>query len=311
MDQTSLAVRVLISNFGFVGAILNTIQLYVLCQCNISSRLTTLLLRTQSVVDAYTCFIILIYKLVGTEIDTGLRVLDEILCYLWSRDNLFWLGAAASVQNLTCISLDRFYAVCFPSRYKHHQIRPAVAFFVYEVLMTLFLFVPNCFLRLYYSNKCYSAFAIDGPTTEQFFDVQSYLWLVLNYLLPALIMISCHAYVVHVIRNPAAGQQSGQHVRKSARRLMLTTTMMAGSLVLLHLYECIRYILGSLRVIISGVGSVSQQVGILLITLSAALNPCLLIATSHTVRRQAIKSVLHFDTVDASKFTTNETTAGN
>ncbi|GAA33780.1 hypothetical protein CSKR_200782 [Clonorchis sinensis] len=311
MDHASLAVRLLISNLGFVGTILNTIELYVLCQCKISSRLTTLLLRTQSVIDAYTCFIILVYKLAGPEIDTGLPVLDEILCYLWSRDNLFWLGVAASVQNLTCISIDRFYAVCFPRRYKIHQIRPAVAFFLYEVLMTLFLFIPNFFLRLYYSNKCYSAFAIDGPTSEEFFEVQSYLWMILNYLLPAFIMVSSHACVVYMIRNPAAGQQSGQYVRRSVRRLILTTLLMAGSLVLFHLYESIRYILGNVGVIVSGVGSVTQQVGVLLITLSAALNPCLLIATSHTVRRQVIKSVLHFDAVDASMSATNETTADN
>ncbi|KAG5448585.1 hypothetical protein CSKR_112974 [Clonorchis sinensis] len=308
MNQGEFVMRLLISNFGFVGTILNIIQLYVLCRCNISSRLTTLLLRTQSVVDAYTCFIIFIYKLAGLHTDTGIPVLNKFLCYLWSMDNLFWLGVVASVQNLTCISFDRFYAVRVPSKYKVHQTQLIVGCFLYEVAVTLFLFIPNFFLRRYQSNRCASAFAIDGPTTEQFFEVHSYLWMILNYLLPASIMVSAHGYVVYVIRKPAVGQQTGQIARKNIRRLILTTSMMAGFLVVLHSYEAIRYILGSSDIVHTEVGSVAQQIGVLFITLSAVLNPCLLVATSHTVRKQVVKNVLHFDALDASTSATNKNT---
>ncbi|GAA36050.2 amine GPCR [Clonorchis sinensis] len=223
-------------------------------------------------------------------------------------DNLFWLGVVASVQNLTCISFDRFYAVRVPSKYKVHQTQLIVGCFLYEVAVTLFLFIPNFFLRRYQSNRCASAFAIDGPTTEQFFEVHSYLWMILNYLLPASIMVSAHGYVVYVIRKPAVGQQTGQIARKNIRRLILTTSMMAGFLVVLHSYEAIRYILGSSDIVHTEVGSVAQQIGVLFITLSAVLNPCLLVATSHTVRKQVVKNVLHFDALDASTSATNKNT---
>ncbi|TGZ62266.1 hypothetical protein CRM22_007534 [Opisthorchis felineus] len=153
MDQAAFVVRLLISNLGFVGTLLNTVQLYVLCQCKMSSRITTLLLRTQSVIDAYTCLMIFISKLAGSEIDTGLPVLDKALCYLWYKDNLFWLGVVASVQNLTCISFDRFYAVCYPSQYKMRQMQLIIGCYCYEVGMTLFLFIPNFFLRRYETNQ--------------------------------------------------------------------------------------------------------------------------------------------------------------
>ncbi|KAG5447681.1 hypothetical protein CSKR_200565 [Clonorchis sinensis] len=306
MDQAAFVVRLLISNLGFVGTLLNTIQLYVLCQCKMSSRITTLLLRTQSVIDAYTCLIIFSSKLAGLEIDTGLPILDEALCYLWYKDNLFWLGVVASVQNLTCISFDRFYAVCYPSQYKMRQLQLIIGCCCYEVGMTLFLFIPNFFLRRYEANQCRSQLAFDGPTLMRFFEVQAYLWTLFNYALPAVIMISSHAYVIHVLRRPTTSQEGNQSVPSNVKRLILTTSMMAGFLLVLHLYEAVKYILGNSGIVPYASGSVLQQVGVLLITLSAVLNPCVLVATSHKVRRQVTKSVLHLDFVNNSTSVQNE-----
>ncbi|KER29802.1 hypothetical protein T265_03601 [Opisthorchis viverrini] len=300
MDQTAFLVRLLISNLGFVGTLLNTIQLYVLCQCRMSSRITTLLLRTQSVIDAYTCLIIFTSKLAGSEIDTGVPTLDEALCYLWYKDNLFWLGVVASVQNLTCISFDRFYAVCYPSQYKMRQIQLIIGCYCYEVGMTLFLFIPNFFLRRYESNQCNSQFAFDGHVIEQFFEVQAYLWTLFNYVLPAFVMISSHAYVIHVLRRPTTGQEGSQFIRSNVKRLILTTSMMAGFLLVLHLYEAVKYILGNSGIVPYASGSVLQQVGILLITLSAVLNPCVLVATSHRVRMQVSRIILNLEVIDNS-----------
>ncbi|GAA39097.1 amine GPCR [Clonorchis sinensis] len=177
--------------------------------------------------------------------------------------------------------------------------------------MTLFLFIPNFFLRRYKSNRCYSQYAFDGPVIELFFQVQAYLWMLFNYLLPAVIMISSHAYVIHVLRHPTPGQQRGRQVQNSVRRLILTTSLMAGLLLMLHLYEAIRYILANSNVIRYAAGTAIQQVGALLITLSSVLNPCVLIATSYTVRMQVIRSVLRYDAVNTNVSRTNETNVNN
>ncbi|TGZ74835.1 hypothetical protein CRM22_000730 [Opisthorchis felineus] len=169
--------------------------------------------------------------------------------------------------------------------------------------MTLFLFIPNFFLRRYKSNRCYSQYALDGPTIKRFFRVHAFLWMLFNYLLPAVIMISSHAYVIRVIRHPTLGQQRGRQVQNNVKKLILTTSLMAGLLLALHLYEAIRYILANSNVIRYAAGTATQQVGPLLITLSALLNPCVLIATSYTVRRQVIRSVLRFDTTNETSFT--------
>ncbi|TGZ69478.1 hypothetical protein CRM22_003726 [Opisthorchis felineus] len=306
MANIVVTVRLLISNLSFIGTILNVVQLYVLCQCTINSRLTILLLRTQSVVDAYSCFIMFLYKLVGSNINTGLYILDQIFCYVWFGESLFWLGIVFSVQNLVCISFDRFYAVCFPSQYKLHQTKLIIACYLYEVILALFYYIPSFFTRRYVSNRCEAQFVDDGNTIQQFFQVRSFLWLIFNYLLPAFIMIGSHAYVIHLLRHQAPNQQGSPHVRNNVKRLILTTAMMAGLILVLHSYEAIRYVLGNSKVIPFAAFSASQQVGTLLITLSAVLNPCTLIAMSHTVRRQAIQSVLRYNVLKNSMSDTGE-----
>ncbi|OON20266.1 hypothetical protein X801_03853, partial [Opisthorchis viverrini] len=87
------------------------------------------------------------------------------------------------------------------------QIQLIIGCYCYEVGMTLFLFIPNFFLRRYESNQCNSQFAFDGHVIEQFFEVQAYLWTLFNYVLPAFVMISSHAYVIHVLRRPTTGQE--------------------------------------------------------------------------------------------------------
>ncbi|KER23373.1 hypothetical protein T265_08745 [Opisthorchis viverrini] len=116
--------------------------------------------------------------------------------------------------------------------------------------------------------------------------MQAYLWMLFNYLLPAVIMISSHAYVIHVLRHPTPGQQRDRQVQNNVRRLILTTSLMAGLLTVLHFYEAIRYILANSNVIRYAAGAAIQQVGALLITLSALLNPCVLLATCETARMQ-------------------------
>ncbi|GAA49514.1 amine GPCR, partial [Clonorchis sinensis] len=296
-ELAAVAVQLLSSNLRFTGIILNVLQLH---QSTTNSRLTIVLLRTQSVVDAYSCFIIFLYKLIGSRINTGSYTLDMIFCYVWFGESLFWLGIVFSVQNLVCISFDRFYAVCFPSQYKLHQTKLIITCYLYEVALALFLYIPSFFTRRFVMNTCEAQFAFNGITIEQFFQVRSFLWLIFNYLLPAFIMIGSHAYVIHLVRHQAPNQQGSPHVRNNVKRLILTTAMMAGLILVLHSYEAIRYVLGNSNVIPFAAFSAEQQVGTLLITLSAVLNPCVLIAMSHTVRRQAIRSVLRYDVLKDS-----------
>ncbi|GAA39798.2 amine GPCR [Clonorchis sinensis] len=307
MSQPKLVVRLLTSNLGFVGTILNIIQLYVLCQCKIGSRLTTVLLRGQSVIDAYTCLVVFLSRLVGTDITTGVPFLDAVLCYVWRGDNMFWLGIALSVQNLTCISFDRFCAVCFPRQYKVRQTLLIIGCYLYEVGIVLFLFIPSFLATRFTSNKCLLEFAIPGVTLEQFFRAQAFLLLIFNYILPAFIMIGSHVYVIHVIRHPAPGQQSNQHIGNTIKRLALTTAMMAGLLLVLHPYEIVRYILATSNVIHEKSDSVTRQIGSMFVILGAVLNPFVLIALSYTVRRQVVRSVLHYDAIKNAMYDTNET----
>ncbi|GAA54720.1 amine GPCR [Clonorchis sinensis] len=307
MSQPKLVVRLLTSNLGFIGTILNIIQLYVLCQCKIGSRLTTVLLRGQSVIDAYNCLVIFISRIVGSRINTGVPFLDAVLCYLWRGDIMFWLGIALSVQNLTCISFDRFCAVCFPRQYKVRQTLLVIGCYLYKVGIVVLLFIPSFMARQFTSNRCLFKPSLPGVTIDQLLRAQAILLLIFNYILPAFIMVGSHAYVIHVIRHPAPGQQSNQHIRNDIKRLALTTAMMTGLLLVLHPYEIIRYMLRAAHLISEQPSSVTGHLGSLFVALGAVLNPFVLVTTSYTVRRQVAQSVLHYDAIKNSMYDTNET----
>ncbi|KAA0199131.1 hypothetical protein FBUS_07940 [Fasciolopsis buskii] len=80
-------------------------------------------------------------------------------------------------------------------------------------------------------------------------------------------------------RAEVASETNSANVEKSVRRIFTVTTGMALNLLLFHVCECIRYTLAAMNVIRYDAGSSAQQVGVLLITFSFCLNPCLLLYT--------------------------------
>ncbi|VDP78877.1 unnamed protein product [Echinostoma caproni] len=290
------AVRIILGIISFFGLILNSMGIFVLFRCQISSKLTTSLMRSQVVIDCYACGILFISKAVGPRYSTPWETFNKILCYSWFRDNLFWLGAVMSVHNIVCISFDRLVAVVSPIFYKLHQRGLLIGCYIYLVSMSLFLFIPNCLRRRFVNSTCESEFAIDDIAT--FFAVQSYFWLFCNYMLPGLFIITCHAVVIRfVYQSPLNihnedGSTQRSPTGRRVKMLFITTATMASMLLLFHAYEAVRYLLSNVGLIDYASGSPQQQVGIGLIILTCTLNPVILISTTSTLRHFARSYVM-------------------
>ncbi|VDP86622.1 unnamed protein product [Echinostoma caproni] len=282
MNPSVLAVHIMIGVLGGSGLILNTVVLYFLCQTQLTSKLTTTLMRSQSVADGYSSLIIILYQILGPQIHTGSDPIDRLLCWFWSHDQLFWFGVSLSVHNIVCISFDRLIAVVRPIQYRLHQTYLLVVCYVYLIGIVLFLFVPNFLLRDYHNGTCWYGIPQENTAKSRFLVLHSYFWFTLAYLLPALFVVLCHAMIIRYLRRSqaeVASETPGQGGSINVKRIVTVTAGMAANLLLFHACECVRYSLAAMNVIRYAAGSPEQQAGILLITISFCINPCLLLYT--------------------------------
>ncbi|TGZ61778.1 hypothetical protein CRM22_007788 [Opisthorchis felineus] len=292
-----LVVRVFLAIFGFLGGVTNVLIFSALLPLKIGSRLTTILLRVQCVVDGYTCFMMFLYKVIGDEIHTGADAFDRIMCYIWFRDNLFWIGAILSVQNVVCISFDRFSAVLCPVTYKVRHRTLIICTFCYEGLLSIFLFLPNFFARRYADGRCQWTILTENEPLTTFFKVESVWWLLFSYILPVVFLVASHIFVICRLYRSKPGRPSlvdihnpstGNEIHTGKRRLAWTTVMMAATLLFGHSVDSISYLLASAGVLDYKTGSLRQQLGLFFIVLSSTVIPFVLAGSMPIVGRRIL-----------------------
>ncbi|VDP76685.1 unnamed protein product [Echinostoma caproni] len=275
------AIRVALAVFGLIGTGLNTIVLYVLFKVRIGSRMTTVHMRCQCVLDGYTCFITFLYKVIGASIVTGLPGLDAFLCVVWFQDNLIWIGIIMSLLNIACVSLDRFVAVFFPVQYRLQQNRLLYFTFTYIILTGTVVFLPNFLYRQYRDGQCVHNSSHHGPAVETYLKYDAYSWLVLIYLIPISFMTVSHALIIYGITKRMK-HTTGPNA--TMKRLTVTTLLMASILILSHSYDLSTYTLASLKLTRYQYLSTSQQLGVLFIIWSSCLLPCVLASMNRSIR---------------------------
>ncbi|KAA3680373.1 uncharacterized protein DEA37_0010256 [Paragonimus westermani] len=291
MSSLQLTFRIVLGTIGLTGTLTNILMLYCLFKVEIASHLSAYLLRTQCLIDSYTCFVVFIHRLVGDSISTGLPVLDKLLCYIWYGDGLFKFGAVFSIQNLVCISFERLCAVLQPVIYKTHPMRLTIICYTYLIVMSLYILIPSYLLRRYETGRCRFDTNEESNAMGAFIRVQFYLWLILNHLFPTFFLIGSHVVVIRVAQRPVVNKSSGllkwetKSVRRRVRRLTRATTLMATALTLLHLSSTIQYILFITKIVPHIHGTWSEQANIALFEVASTLNPCVLVAMIRSLRR--------------------------
>ncbi|CAH8830514.1 unnamed protein product [Trichobilharzia szidati] len=305
MLYVEFPLRVIITIEGFIGAILNSLSLFVVFKTRFGSKSTTLMLRLQPIFDMSACFLYAMYTATENGRPTKILFLDKILCYLWSNNIAFWLGVVLSVHNIVCISVDRFIAVLFPIVYKQHQLLIIIMFAIYEFCMTGLLFVPIIFFRLFINGTCTYVTGPDGIDSNVYIAFRGYTWLIFQYILPLITVTMCHAVIVIQMKkrqrrsiksssvieisHTDGMQQRVDHASNENKRLVglvVITALMSSQQAILHSYENIRYFLTMLNIVIFSYGTVGQQMGPFLILLSSCINPCIIIGTTVSLRRQ-------------------------
>ncbi|KAF7244764.1 hypothetical protein EG68_11819 [Paragonimus skrjabini miyazakii] len=256
-----------------------------------------MLLRSQCTVDGYTGFFAFLYQIFGSEVQTGSELANRIFCRIWYRDNLIWIGVILSVHNVVCISFDRFMAVVHPGAYKLYKKRLTIAMYTYLTLMCLFMFYPNILSRRYENGRCGFVPTSENKILDQLLDVESKLWIIFIYGMPAICVVVLHSILIWKIRKDLTqpnNSQSGvetshekQHTKQMqarVRRLTWTTVGMTCILLTFHTYDAFIYMLSSFGVVDYEPGSPDQQVGLILIVVCSCVIPCFLAGSIDSLR---------------------------
>ncbi|KAA3670223.1 uncharacterized protein DEA37_0002134 [Paragonimus westermani] len=297
MWQVVVTIRVLLAVFGVLGTIINGIVLCVLARKRIGSRTTTMLLRSQCIADGYIGFFAFLYQVFGGEIQTGSEIANRILCNIWYRDNLIWIGVILSVHNVVCISFDRFMATVYPVAYKHYKKQLTIATYTYLTFMGLFMFYPNILSRRYENGKCVYVPDSGDRILERFFEVESKIWTILIYGMPTICVIVLHSIVICKMRkqltqvnnfpsepDTTCGKQHTKQMQARVRRLTWTTVGMTCILITFHTYDAFIYALAYFGVVEYEPGSPDQQVGLILIVVCSCVMPCFLAGSIDSLR---------------------------
>ncbi|CAH8483548.1 unnamed protein product [Heterobilharzia americana] len=303
----NISTSIIIIFESILGALFNILAIIIVFTVHFGSKLTTIMLRAQTIFDFNACFLTAIYyitQIIGQYNKiTGLYIIDLLICHLWFRNSLFWLMCILSVQNLVCISVDRVSSVIFLQLYKVYTNRFIIIYIIYLIIMILILYTPSPLLRRYVNNHCEMHFSFSWLKTDILLDFIVYTWIIFAYIIPVIIMISSHVWVIHIIKYSTLLKHNiiiqkfhtNSYIKRKIIQLVITTAIMSGQQIVLHFFECITQILIICNIIEYQYETVIGQMGTLLIILSCLLNPCVLIFTTIKLRKRLwifIKKIL-------------------
>ncbi|KAF6778761.1 hypothetical protein AHF37_03012 [Paragonimus kellicotti] len=201
------------------------------------------------------------------------------------------LNVVLSMHNLICISVDRLLATFCPIGYKQRQKELIVSYYTYLLLMTIILCVPVFFNRRYQDQLCLWNYATDDPGLPIVSSIHSYVWLVFEYVLPAVLTVGIHSLIVwRIVRNrnqACCSTQSDDQTEIQMRRLVGTTVLYSLVCALFQLPDALAYLFERMQIGSYDPGSVMHQARLMSITIAYCVNPCILILLNRPLRELA------------------------
>ncbi|KAA3671329.1 uncharacterized protein DEA37_0000927 [Paragonimus westermani] len=270
---------------SLVGVLFNFVVFAVLFEFKIGSLVTNALLRNQSLFAGCACLFVFISHLTNKQFYTNITILDMIICQVTSSNNLFWLAQILYVHNLICMTFDRLLAVLCPIWYRNAQQKLIGTLFVYLTFMVLILYPPLICKRGLVSGVCDRKYKWPGTWIQLVLDNYSYIWAILIYFVPIVLLFSTHIFIFCKLRKSSGkllnvavkGYKRSSNVQLN--RLLLTTV----SLTLLY---TICYSLNTLYFLFApSKEAIIFEVGTMFIVICSCLNPCAMICMNLALKR--------------------------
>lgn len=270
----------LISGLGFVSNILFTVTIFAR---GMDSKFTTYMVRNQAVIDSLICFSTMMLVIFPNPLNSGVYVIDFIICRIWTSQALFWFLVLSGVYNLVFTAVDRYWAVLTPQNYKRHINRKLCVAYSIIVGMCGIIILPAYLQSKFDKGICTAEWQYNDDIMKNFYKGFSILWFLAIYGIPSLVMIYIYTKVILQLRNSMGGNTGAN--MKQAMKSFTNGALAATALFLMTVsYDAIYYMLGYLEVAPYIFNTPIQLVGVFLTAINSSVNPIIFFALVKTFR---------------------------
>ena len=268
-----------------IGFIMNLILLIILIMQGLPSRLTTILLRSQSFIDCTVCLITLLLNIFPDFTSTNIYYLDIFICHAWQGQAIFWWFVLAGVFNLIFTAVDRYWAIITPQKYKNQLTKKIIIMMVAIYLGSGIITCP-AFLQTSLVNKtCLSQYAFGGEVVNNFFKAFSIIWFLSVYGIPSVVMIYLYTKIIFQLGKTFDKSQSSK--AKSASRTLTNATIVITIIFILTVsFDAFYYMLGYWKLVNYVFNAPLQLVGVFLTAFNSSMNSIVLFVMVKSLRQK-------------------------
>ena len=263
-----------------IGCIANLLTLFTLVAKHRGfARFILVLLRHQSLVDAWVCAMASILILQPFMWLTGVHYLDVLICYCWHGQALYWGGVTLSTYNLMAIALERFLAVCHP--FKHgpvSRMSSRTMALLFAALYSVVLLVTHgTYIQTRFTDdgRCVNEYAFEGQAIELYFFAFVIFTYLATYLVPVVFMTLLYGLVIHRLNVRIRETKLGPSriIDRASTELTKTAIAVTAIFIVTIGYDLHYYLLGYTGVAVYELGTPLQKVGVFLSNLNSVANP--------------------------------------
>ncbi|GAA52455.1 hypothetical protein CSKR_106857 [Clonorchis sinensis] len=293
-NQMSTVLSCIVSIICIIGVIFNLIVFRILFTVRISSEVTSGLLRFECFICACSCLFALLSTHIRISIPSGLKLVDLVACYCWENFAAIWFWITWSISGMVCLNLERVIAIYFPLIYRAHPRRLLLLAVIYWVLMWPLAYASIPIHRTYSNGTCVITYTFVEAWRKLAFKTYIFLWCVLMYVIPGLVLVVTQTLVIWRIRKKSLSYANQKTIQPTGelqvaldehvRRLIWTTVAMSSFFLLLHLPDTLLKLLNAVRAVHLEPGSITEMIGIVSILSCDAFYPILLICMTSTLK---------------------------
>ena len=234
-DATYLIFQVYIPiALGVTGILGNGLVCFVfVSKRKIFNSLTNNLILNQSVIDLTSSVIFLLQRFAPRPGPSAPPLWQNLVCRVWGTEFFLWSLNNASTGNLILISMERYFAVCYPVMHRNVFTKKRA---IYICIIIYILGSLEMLYAPFYSNKfygCYTTF--DDRKVQRAIGMYHFFF---TYLLPLSSMVFCYANIWRSLQNreknregEVAGGGAGGQFSQAKKNVTITLILVAVAFV--------------------------------------------------------------------------------